>query len=98
MQLLESDTSKHYVTWTRWGRVGVAGQNSVVAEGSLDACKAAFCKKFRDKTHNGWENRSVGFGLVFLCARPVPRACLTVLTVPRPTVTASPTSRASTTW
>lgn len=58
-QLLESNKDpKTYVTFTRWGRVGLDGQTLVVAEGGLDVCKRAFCSKFKDKTKNSWEDRA----------------------------------------
>lgn len=59
IQLLESDSSpKSYWVWTRWGRVGLAGQNSLQpCNGSLDMAKRAFCSKFSDKTRNNWSER-----------------------------------------
>jgi hypothetical protein len=39
-------------------RTRLTGQSSMVAEGSLDACKSAFKKKFNEKTKNQWENRA----------------------------------------
>jgi poly [ADP-ribose] polymerase len=40
------------------GRVGLTGQNSLQACGSLDSAKAAFDQKFNDKTKNRWANRA----------------------------------------
>jgi poly [ADP-ribose] polymerase len=79
VQLLESDTSKHYVTWTRWGRVGVPGQSKVVAEGGLDACMSAFSKKFKEKTSNSWDNRCVRGPRRLPPLSPTLDACLTFL-------------------
>ncbi|EDQ86760.1 uncharacterized protein MONBRDRAFT_27847 [Monosiga brevicollis MX1] len=52
----ESDTSKSYVVWGYWGRVGGRGQSMEFGRGSLELCKNEFCKKFRDKTRNEWHN------------------------------------------
>ncbi len=43
--------------WTRWGRVGEPGQNSMGSAGNLEIVKKDFMKKFSDKTKNKWENR-----------------------------------------
>ncbi|EGD75556.1 polymerase family [Salpingoeca rosetta] len=58
LQLLESDDKRTYHTWTRWGRVGVPGQNKIMPGTSLAACKASFMKKFKDKTRNDWYDRA----------------------------------------
>ena len=61
IQLLQSDTGSNYRVWTRWGRVGAPGQNAVLPSpqgSSLDACKAAFESKFKDKSGNHWANRA----------------------------------------
>lgn len=58
IQLLESDsTPRRYWVWTRWGRVGLAGQNSLQSCYSLDEAKRAFGNKFHDKTKNQWSER-----------------------------------------
>ncbi|GFR70110.1 poly [ADP-ribose] polymerase [Elysia marginata] len=55
IQLLQQDTSKGFYVWQRWGRVGYNGQTNLVNCGSnLDSAKAAFSKKFKDKTGNDW--------------------------------------------
>lgn len=46
------------IVWTRWGRVGVAGQNKFEPKGSLDAAISGFKKKFNEKTKNNWDNRA----------------------------------------
>ena len=46
-----------YHLWTRWGRVGEAGSNSLGPAGDLDAVMMQFEKKFSDKTKNKWANR-----------------------------------------
>lgn len=46
-----------YNLWTRWGRVGEPGQNSLGPTGDLEAVKKEFKKKFTDKTKNKWESR-----------------------------------------
>lgn len=59
IQLLESDSGGTFWVWTRWGRVGVPGQNALASYGSnRDAAVAFFKKKFHDKTKNNWENRA----------------------------------------
>ncbi|KAJ5802035.1 uncharacterized protein N7503_004485 [Penicillium pulvis] len=57
VQLIVSSDKKEYVTWTRWGRVGEFGQYSTWGHGSLETAKAAFEKKFKDKSGLKWENR-----------------------------------------
>ena len=48
---------KLYV-WNRWGRVGEPGQHAMKGPfGSVDAAAKEFCKKFKDKTRNDWEER-----------------------------------------
>ena len=56
IQLLLSSSSRHSV-WTRWGRVGESGQNAHKFFGSLQAAEQEFCKKFKDKTKNSWDER-----------------------------------------
>jgi len=46
-----------YALWTRWGRVGEPGQNSLKKFGGEAAGRKAFEKKFRDKTKNSWFSR-----------------------------------------
>lgn len=46
-----------FSVWTRWGRVGEPGQHALKRFGSMDAASHEFCKKFRDKTRNAWEER-----------------------------------------
>lgn len=55
IQLLES--KGRYYLWTRWGRVGETGQSSNKMHSSLEAAEKEFCKKFKDKTKNNWEER-----------------------------------------
>ncbi|XP_067929264.1 poly [ADP-ribose] polymerase 2-like [Watersipora subatra] len=58
IQLLESDLLDKYVVWTRWGRVGKAGQTADYPTGSrLEEAKWFFCTKFKDKTENNWHTR-----------------------------------------
>jgi len=59
IQLLQSETDGGYVVWNRWGRVGVAGQNSEDKCGTnLAFAKSKFMKKFQDKTQNHWDHRA----------------------------------------
>ena len=47
-----------YYVWNRWGRVGEAGQHSQKGPfQSEDQAAKEFCKKFKDKTKNAWEER-----------------------------------------
>ncbi|XP_058701103.1 protein mono-ADP-ribosyltransferase PARP3 [Poecile atricapillus] len=55
VQLLEHDGA--YSVWTRWGRVGEAGQFKLMPCASLEAAKKDFEKKFREKTKNSWATR-----------------------------------------
>ena len=56
IQLLQSEPSSFSV-WTRWGRVGETGQSDMKRFRSQEEAEKAFCKKFRDKTSNKWEER-----------------------------------------
>ncbi|XP_053115010.1 poly [ADP-ribose] polymerase 2 isoform X2 [Hemicordylus capensis] len=59
IQLLEEDDARSYSVWMRWGRVGKAGQHSLVnCAGDLAKAKDLFTKKFMDKTKNEWAKRS----------------------------------------
>ncbi|KAJ8272577.1 hypothetical protein GJAV_G00090860 [Gymnothorax javanicus] len=58
IQLLQDDNAKNYSVWMRWGRVGKAGQHSLVSCGpNLVQAKDVFKKKFLDKTKNEWDAR-----------------------------------------
>ena len=47
-----------YYAWTRWGRVGVPGQNALKGPfSSPDPALEVFRSKFRAKTLNRWEDR-----------------------------------------
>eukprot|EP00741_Cyanophora_paradoxa_P001709 tig00000498_g1659.t1 len=53
IQLLEHDKQPgKFAVFTRWGRVGVAGQQATKACSSIEAAKAEFNAKFKDKTSN----------------------------------------------
>ena len=54
IQLIDQGGGK-YGVFTRWGRVGVAGQTGWMKNQGLEAAKSAFCKKFRDKTKNDFK-------------------------------------------
>jgi poly [ADP-ribose] polymerase len=58
LQLLENSNGTQWWLWTRWGRVGLKGQSSLVAFKSLAAGKLAFEKKFLEKTGNEWSDCS----------------------------------------
>ena len=56
IQMLQRGST--FRVWNRWGRVGEPGQNSLKGPfSSLDKAATEFCKKFRDKTKNAWEER-----------------------------------------
>ncbi|XP_042478421.1 poly [ADP-ribose] polymerase 2 [Macadamia integrifolia] len=58
IQALESDDGGTFMVYTRWGRVGVKGQDKL--HGPYTSCNAAiqeFKQKFFDKTKNEWSNR-----------------------------------------
>ncbi|MCJ8729545.1 hypothetical protein PDJAM_G00107710 [Pangasius djambal] len=46
-----------YYCWTRWGRVGEAGQNNLAGPSNVDAAIKNFEKKFKEKTKNNWSDR-----------------------------------------
>jgi poly [ADP-ribose] polymerase len=43
--------------WTRWGRVGEAGQNALIREGNFGTAFRTFGKKFKDKSGLKWDDR-----------------------------------------
>lgn len=58
IQMLTRGPSGPYQVWTRWGRVGEPGQHAMKGPFSKkDAAEKEFCKKFKDKTRNDWEER-----------------------------------------
>jgi len=54
VQLLVDATNKYYV-WTRWGRVGDAGQSKMDAQPDLPTAIKTFSKKFYEKSGNKWD-------------------------------------------
>lgn len=56
IQLLHR-TFGSYALWTRWGRVGEPGQNKLDHCSGLEDATKSFCKKYKDKTGNAWEDR-----------------------------------------
>lgn len=57
VQLLASQNNNRFHTWTRWGRVGESGANTVLGDGSLEDALKQFNKKFKDKSGLKWEDR-----------------------------------------
>eukprot|EP00800_Vazella_pourtalesii_P007918 TRINITY_DN2107_c0_g1_i1.p1 TRINITY_DN2107_c0_g1~~TRINITY_DN2107_c0_g1_i1.p1 ORF type:complete len:597 (+),score=136.95 TRINITY_DN2107_c0_g1_i1:61-1851(+) len=56
IQMLKAGS--HYHVWTRWGRVGESGQNTLKGPFlKMDAAEKEFTKKFKDKTKNNWDDR-----------------------------------------
>ncbi|KAL2068412.1 hypothetical protein VTL71DRAFT_16510 [Oculimacula yallundae] len=56
IQLLHNNGD--YKTWTRWGRVGVKGQSSLLGNGTLSDALKNFDKKFKEKSGLSWEDRA----------------------------------------
>ena len=56
-QVLHNSKSDEYKTWTRWGRVGEAGQNAILGNGTLPDAIKNFEKKFKDKSGLAWADR-----------------------------------------
>jgi len=50
-------SSSAFAVFTRWGRVGEAGQQAVAVITSIDKAVNDFKKKFKDKTKNDWDDR-----------------------------------------
>lgn len=57
IQLLQRSPSQQYALWTRWGRVGETGQNACKNFSVFESAEKEFCKKFKDKTKNNWEEK-----------------------------------------
>lgn len=55
IQLLVDSAGKYFV-WTRWGRVGDAGQSKLDEQSDLTSAIKSFGKKFTEKTGNKWDN------------------------------------------
>lgn len=49
---------KEFYAWTRWGRVGEAGQKALLGNGSLNDAMKNFEKKFKDKSGHRWADRA----------------------------------------
>ncbi|EQC27310.1 hypothetical protein SDRG_05006 [Saprolegnia diclina VS20] len=58
IQLLQATADSTFHVFTRWGRLGEAGQQNLKGFGrDVDKAIALFEKKFRDKTKNDWHQR-----------------------------------------
>ncbi|KAI8828622.1 poly polymerase catalytic domain-containing protein [Chytriomyces cf. hyalinus JEL632] len=57
IQVLKHDSTDKYITWTRWGRVGNAGQSQNPPFSSAAAAIKEFESKFKAKTQNLWADR-----------------------------------------
>uniref|UniRef100_A0A6A7G868 Poly [ADP-ribose] polymerase n=1 Tax=Hirondellea gigas TaxID=1518452 RepID=A0A6A7G868_9CRUS len=55
IQLAEYE--KEFHVFTRWGRVGETGQNSIACFSEAEEAVSEFTKKFTQKTGNKWQNR-----------------------------------------
>lgn len=58
IQLLQDEQTPRFFLFTRWGRVGVQGQQATEVCGSLMHGKSAFERKYRDKTCNSFGSAS----------------------------------------
>ena len=58
MQIIKHKSKANlYLLLTRWGRIGDGdGQHQLTPFSSFEECRKEFCKIFRDKTGNSWEN------------------------------------------
>ena len=58
MQMIKHKSKANlYLLLTRWGRIGEGdGQHQLTPFSSFEECRKEFCKIFRDKTGNAWEN------------------------------------------
>ena len=59
LQLLIEVNRDVYVVLTRWGRIGDSGAHQQTPFNTLQEAKLEFCKIFKQKTTNDWENISV---------------------------------------
>ena len=57
LQLLESDTKKEFIVYTRYGRIGNIGVINNQIFGAKDSAIYTFEKTFKTKTGNNWQNR-----------------------------------------
>ena len=46
-----------FIFWTHWGRVGEPGRTALHDGLTQDKAVRSFCRKFREKTGNSWEDR-----------------------------------------
>jgi len=53
LQVLQVPSSTQYYFWSRWGRVGVDGQNMRVGPTNLHAAISAYNSKLREKSLKG---------------------------------------------
>jgi hypothetical protein len=58
MQLLHNSAQDLWILFTRWGRVGDTGEMQRTPISTKDNAIKEFCKIFKSKTGNDWENRS----------------------------------------
>ncbi|CAD6341940.1 unnamed protein product [Miscanthus lutarioriparius] len=57
IQVLEPDAGGHFMVYNRWGRVGAAGKDKLLAFPKRGRAIYEFERKFQDKTSNLWSNR-----------------------------------------
>ncbi|KAJ3108880.1 Poly [ADP-ribose] polymerase 2 [Phlyctochytrium planicorne] len=58
IQVLQHDSTKKFVVWNRWGRVGEKGQSKSTDHSSPETAIRDFESKFKDKTKNRWDDRA----------------------------------------
>lgn len=57
MQVLHEKNRNVYILFTRWGRIGETGAFQQTPFGKKEECIAEFCKIFKDKSGNLWEEK-----------------------------------------
>lgn len=57
MQVLYARDRNVYILFTRWGRIGETGAFQQTPFGKKEDCIAEFCKIFKEKTGNLWEEK-----------------------------------------
>lgn len=73
MQLIQESSSKHYYIFTRYGRVGYEGNNSLKECINQESAESFFKRQFKNKTGNVWDpiNNNKNFkrisGKYYLC-------------------------------
>lgn len=54
IQVLQNESNSSFIFFTRWGRVGVPGQQAAIPCANAAQAIHEFNKKYRDKTNGGY--------------------------------------------